>query len=160
MEMKRCKLCGIDQPPSCFYLNLGIPRAQCKKCYLAKKRAYGVAYQQRRRRADPVFRLAHQVSKQISKALGGKKNHRSRTILVGYSIDELRRHLERQFSNGMNWSNYGSRWHVDHIVPIGDFQIRSIEEKEKIAACWALSNLRPLDRRANQAKSNRRLFLL
>jgi len=28
----------------------------------------------------------------------------------------LKKHLEKKFSKGMSWNNYGE-WHVDHIIP-------------------------------------------
>jgi hypothetical protein len=37
--------------------------------------------------------------------------------LVGCSIEYLKSHLEKQFTEGMNWSNYG-KWHVDHKKPL------------------------------------------
>lgn len=95
-----------------------------------------------RYRRDPRHRICSCVSSHIRKCLKGGKRGRSWQSLVGYSIDELASHLERQFLAGMSWDNYGE-WHIDHIRPISSFKFSSTEDAD-FRACWALSNLRPL----------------
>ena len=63
-------------------------------------------------------------------------------MLLGYTADDLRSHLEAQFQIGMSWDNYGlygERWHVDHIRPVASFKL-----PEELAECFALENLQPL----------------
>lgn len=64
-------------------------------------------------------------------------------------------HLERQFSPGMSWANYG-RWHIDHDTPVARFNFDSAEHPE-FKACWALTNLKPLWARDNLSKGARGL---
>ena len=54
----------------------------------------------------------------------------------------------------MNWKNYGSYWHIDHIKPKTLFNYSSPEDKEFIK-CWSLSNLQPLEKITNIKKGNR-----
>ena len=78
--------------------------------------------------------------------------------LLGYTIDELIIHLQKQFVEGMDWDNYGD-WHIDHINPISSFDISSYECDEfKVA--WGLANLRPLWAKDNHAKHAKILFLI
>jgi 5-methylcytosine-specific restriction endonuclease McrA len=60
---------------------------------------------------------------------------------LGYTFDTLKQHLESQFRPGMSWDNYGSEWHIDHIVPL------SLHEHEDamtlIKHAWSLNNLMP-----------------
>ena len=79
--------------------------------------------------------------------------------LCGYTIDDLRQHLERQFVRGMSWENMGSGWHIDHIVPLSSFSFSSVTCPE-FRAAWALSNLRPLWATENMSKGARRTHLL
>lgn len=79
--------------------------------------------------------------------------------LLGYGIDDLRRHLERQFTGAMSWDNRGKLWEVDHIIPLASFKITSPTDSE-FAAAWALTNLRPLLKSENRSKGGRRLTLL
>jgi hypothetical protein len=78
--------------------------------------------------------------------------------ILGYGVEELKAHIERQFLKGMTWGNI-DRWHLDHIVPAASFNFSSYEDEE-FKACWALTNLRPLWSEENQRKSAKRLYLL
>jgi len=41
---------------------------------------------------------------------------------IGISPNGLRKYLEKKFSFGMTWENYGSLWVVNHIKPLSKFQ--------------------------------------
>lgn len=47
-----------------------------------------------------------------------------------YTFDDLKVHLENQFDDVMNWSNYGTYWELDHIKPITAFKFNSYEDEE------------------------------
>jgi len=127
----------------------------------ARRMATAAAYRRRMRKSNPQFRLRLSLSSRIATALrtrGTSKRHRNWESLVGYSLENLRAHIERQFSRGMSWENYGE-WHVDHIVPAASFRWQSPEDAD-FKACWALSNLRPLWADDNRRKKAKRLHLL
>lgn len=90
----------------------------------------------------PMERLNHNMSCTIQAVLNGAKKRRSWESLVNYTTKDLKKHLEKQFTDGMTWDNYG-RWHVDHIIPKSYFEFDTPEDKG-FQKCWALSNLRPL----------------
>jgi hypothetical protein len=60
--------------------------------------------------------------------------------LLGCSIENLKKHLEKQFTQGMSWKNYG-KWHVDHIKPCANFDLSKKTEQQK---CFNYNNLQPL----------------
>lgn len=72
---------------------------------------------------------------------------------VGYTLQNLVEHLEKQFDDKMNWDNYGSYWHIDHIKPKSLFKFTSTND-ENFKECWSLKNLRPLEANENRRKSN------
>jgi hypothetical protein len=109
-------------------------------------------------KADPKARLSSNISCHIYQTLKGTKAGRSWQPLVGYSVEDLRAHLERQFIKGMTWGSYGE-WHIDHIRPVASFRFSSPDDPE-FRACWALSNLRPLWARDNILKSDKLVSLL
>lgn len=78
--------------------------------------------------------------------------------ILGYTVEQLRRHIERQFTKGMTWANMG-QWHIDHITAIKHFKITGPDCPE-FRACWALSNLRPEWDLPNIQKGAQRLFLI
>jgi hypothetical protein len=73
--------------------------------------------------------------------------------MVGYSAEQLKKHLEEQFTDGMNWENYG-QWHIDHIKPISSFEFDSSEHKQ-FKVCWSLDNLQPMWGIENIKKGNK-----
>lgn len=111
-----------------------------------------------KRRTDPMFAVNSRMSRAIWNSLKGKKAGRSWESLVGYTVDDLMRHLERQFCKGMSWANR-HLWHIDHRVPLSSFSFVSSDDPE-FRAAWALSNLSPLWRGENLSKSDKRLFLV
>lgn len=105
---------------------------------------------------DPVFAAAKRARSLISEGLrraGVKKNSKTEQIL-GCSLPEFQRHIERQFQRGMSWDNKGD-WEVDHIIPIA-----SASSIEDVFALNHYTNLRPLWRKANRLKSASRVHLL
>lgn len=84
-------------------------------------------------------RLRDATRARIWAALKGKSNG-SLLGRLGYEVEDLARHLESGFLDGMTWENYGE-WHVDHIKPCSLFDQH---DPSQFAECWALSNLQPL----------------
>lgn len=106
--------------------------------------------------------IRHNVSGHIAfclKRVGSSKARRRFESLLGYGVDDLRRHIERQFRDGMTWDNHGSLWELDHIVPLASFTFASADDAE-FRAAWALSNLQPLFKKHNRSKGGRRITLL
>jgi len=112
----------------------------------------------RRRRTDPKLKLESNVSRAVNRALRGTKGRQPSFEILGFTVVDLTSHLERQFTAGMDWANYG-RWHVDHVIPLTSFVYESPSDPE-FRAAWALSNLRPLWATENISKGARRLLLL
>ena len=61
---------------------------------------------------------------------------------VGYTLLELKVHLEKQFVDGMFWDNYGE-WQIDHIKAISNFNFQNMKDPD-FKQYWALNNLQPL----------------
>ena len=117
------------------------------------------AWSAEKRKSDPMFRVRLNIGRAIRHRLFiGVKSGRHVFDLLGYSPDDLRAHLERQFVKGMTWENYGE-WHIDHVVPCVSFDIKAIGDSE-FMACWALGNLRPLWATENLRKKDSIIFLL
>ena len=102
-------------------------------------------YQRDRRKNNIIYRLNHNLSCSISHSL--RLNHLSKNKshwenIVGYTIQDLKEHLENSFLPDMSWDNYG-KWHIDHIIPKTFFQYKSTNDVE-FKYCWSLYNLQPL----------------
>lgn len=106
----------------------------------------------KRRFEDPYYRLSMNMYSLINACLSGQiKESLSLYQRCGYTTQQLRQHIESQFTSEMNWSNYGSYWEVDHIEPRIKFYYESYND-EQFKQCWALSNLRPLTVKENQSR--------
>lgn len=113
---------------------------------------------ERSRRDTPRGSLNNRMSCRVRGILRGSKSGASWQALVGYTVDQLRTHIERQFVRRMGWHNM-HLWHVDHIIPLSSFSF-SAPEDDGFKAAWALTNLRPMWAIDNIKKSNKRLVLL
>jgi hypothetical protein len=72
--------------------------------------------------------------------------------LLGYTTNDLKKHLESKFENGMNWIEFNAgNIHIDHIKPQSMFNLQNINE---VKECWSLKNLQPLWAEDNLIKSN------
>lgn len=103
--------------------------------------------------STPKGRLNQRMSIAINRSLrakGSSKNGRHWETLVGYKIIKLKQHLEKQFVDGMDWSNYG-KWHIDHKKPIVSFNYDSMGHPD-FKKCWDLKNLQPLWAKENSSK--------
>lgn len=120
-------------------------------------------YRERNRVENRPQRVRHNVSSRIAHSLraclAGRKAGRKWPEILGYDLPALIVHIERQFSQGMTWENWGVVWHIDHILPVSSFRIEAVGCPE-FRACWALSNLRPLLIGSNLSKGARRTLLL
>ena len=85
-----------------------------------------------------------------------KKNGRHWQDLVGWSVDQLMKHLELKFDPGMTWDNYGgdSGWQIDHVTPKSWFKISEAGDEE-FCKCWDLANLQPKWLKDNASKGAR-----
>lgn len=104
------------------------------------------------------YRLRCIISTAVHRSLKETTKTDSIKKLLGYTIQELKKHLESQFEDWMTWNNLGwtatkpkETWQIDHIIPANTFNIKKVKDKE-FKKCWALSNLRPLDSFINDAR--------
>lgn len=123
-----------------------------------QRRMLGEISLQRKQRMqnDVLFAVKQRIRGLIRESLK-RKGHRkqSQTVdILGCSIDLFKQHIERQFSNGMNWDNRGE-WEIDHITPMAT--AKTADEAIKLNH---FTNLRPLWREANRSKSAKVLFLI
>lgn len=110
-------------------------------------------WRKQERKRNPKFRLDENMRSLVWISLRGKKSGRTWRKLVGYTIENLMKHLEKQFDDKMTWENYGSYWWIDHIKPRSLFKYENVENPE-FKKCWALENLQPMEKIANIKKGN------
>lgn len=98
-------------------------------------------------------KLKHTIRTLINQKLKNRnlsKKGRASFDILGYSVKELKKHLEDQFKEGMSWNNHG-KWHIDHIKPDSSFNYSSVDDKA-FKQSWSLDNLQPLWAKDNLSK--------
>ena len=117
------------------------------------------SYKKIRRAKDVDFKLRNVLSRRIQVALKRQFSDKAeKTIkLLGCTIQEARTHLEKQFQKGMNWSNYGTEWHIDHRIPCSSFNLSNIDDQK---SCFNFTNLQPLWAKENMKKGNKIIYLI
>ncbi len=57
----------------------------------------------------------------------------------GLPINDYRRWIEIQFTEGISWENFGKSWQFDHIVPVTYFDY---SREQDLRLCWNFINIR------------------
>jgi hypothetical protein len=95
-------------------------------------------------------RLTQIMSNAVRDSLTGRKKSRTWQSLVGYTTEDLKRHIEKRFLPGMSWGNR-HLWEIDHIVPLAAFNFQTSDDID-FKRAWNLKNLRPLWKSVNRSK--------
>ncbi len=106
---------------------------------------YDNEWKKQRRRNNPEQKVLEAIKTRINRAVrdGFKGKNNSSIDELGCSIKEYFVYLENQFTNNMNWNNYGTFWEIDHIQPLSK------------GGSFHYTNTQPLTITENRAKGNR-----
>lgn len=118
-----------------------------------------------RYRTDEQFAIKERLRRQMRKAFkhasygdlmrsalcrGGTSPSLSK--VTGYSMQELREHLESHFTDGMTWDAFmRGEIHIDHRIPVRAF---NMAKQHEVRMCWSLANLLPRWAADNVRKSD------
>lgn len=125
------------------------------------------------RKNNPFEKLKHNVSNLIRITIqrqGSSKAGNSIIDHLGYSIEQLKNHLESLFEPWMTWNNWSKydpniwddnnsttwTWQLDHIIPQSDLPYNSMTD-DNFKRCWDLSNLRPYSAKLNSIDGANRI---
>ena len=116
-----------------------------------KLSAYQIEYVKQRLQTDALFKLKANLRTRTYAAFkkkGYSKNTKTHKML-GVDWETAKKHIERQFTKGMNWSNHGE-WHIDHIIPLA-----SANTEQRLKELCHYSNLQPMWASDNISKSDK-----
>ena len=168
-EHKICSSCNTELHFDMFNKQKGGRfglSGECKKCLKKRNlswresggREWENIWVKNKKQTDPQFKLKTLLRGRLLDALkrhtrGGKvnKNHSALTLL-GCSIEEYKIYLENKFTPKMNWSNHGSYWEIDHILPCDSFDLTIETEQYR---CFNYKNTQPLTISQNRSKGNK-----
>lgn len=120
-----------------------------KKTEQAKENARKYLLTRLQRKLSHYLRCRITSAIKAQRARGARPSQKAGSAVgdLGCTPLELIAHLERKFSPGMTWENYGE-WHIDHIRPLCDFDLS--DRLQFLEAChftnlqplWAVENMR------------------
>ena len=128
-------------------------RARAKLCPEMRRKqiACTIAWQKRQPK-DSNFVISTKFRAATIRALKRGKGVRKNTkteILLGTDFKTARAHMESLFTPGMTWKNHGlgwDKWHIDHIKPCKEFNLKIFTEQLE---CCYYKNLQPLWQKDN-----------
>ncbi len=103
-----------------------------------------------RRKTDKDFQLTEILRSKYHKMIKG--NDTSYIKIIGCGVETFKKWIEFQFEKDMNWENQGKYWHLDHILPINQFNFNN---KSEIQTCFNWTNIQPLRSYENREKSDK-----
>lgn len=101
---------------------------------------------------NPSFKMAHYMRKRMRTALNGTNKSESTKELLGCDIEFFQKWIEYQFIKEMTMQNYGSVWHLDHVVPCASFDLTNSFNQRK---CFHWTNYQPMLGDENIAKGDK-----
>ena len=177
----KCSKCGLTQSFDSFYpaKNLGGRSSWCKKCLSKHYSSNKDKYRERARR----WRAAHPIERRLKAKRDNEAKRKSlmwhieRKILrkmdryakhgisrlartatentLGYTFAQLRAYIESKFTEAMTWDLLmDGKIEIDHVIPRSSFYYESVHDQD-FKDCWALSNMQPLWKKDNRAKSDK-----
>jgi hypothetical protein len=162
-----CKKCGNKKALERYYKNREHNLLKQKEWHYSNRekrtkqlREYSYSHRDNRNtylakkmKQDGQFKIRKNIRDRMRSAMQGKSKSKNTMELLGCTIEELKSHLEKQFTHGMNWDNYGKKgWHIDHILPCASFDLTDPEQQRK---CFHYTNLQPLWATDNYKKKDK-----
>ena len=100
------------------------------------------AYRRYKLTTDMSYRIVKNLRGRLATALKRDYKKSKPTLdLLGCDVKFLKLYLENKFLPTMSWDNYGTVWHIDHIMPCAKFNLADPKEQKR---CFHYTNLQPL----------------
>lgn len=104
---------------------------------------------------DLEYRMIRNIRNRIYEILIDNTKFSKTFELLGCNRKQFKQYVESQFQEGMAWDNYGSKWHLDHFIPLSWFNLKNLKQ-QKLA--FHHSNFQPLWKKDNLKKRDINLF--
>jgi hypothetical protein len=128
-------------------------RSEYNKKWVDENRDEWNKKRRERRNNNYSAKLKDNIRRRINECLKGDiKSNKSKSLtILGCSIQYYKSWLSFNFTDEMNWNNYGSHWHIDHVKPIDSYNLLIEDE---VNQCFSWKNTIPLQKMVNLKKSS------
>jgi len=149
-DNQQCPYCDVIFNKSNFRHN----RQKCKDCERKDGRAFikTAIFKERlktRYETDPIFRFLRLQRTRICNALKSRKTNHTIEYL-GCTANEFYDWMYYQFDEKFTFENHGTVWHIDHVIPIAQFNLDNVDEQ---FLCLNWRNTMPLSVHENLSKN-------
>lgn len=143
----KCEKCQEEKALKCFAkLKKFYKKKICISCYPKFLTDQKTEWCKKEHNTNMNYRIKKSLAARLRQVLVKTD---STMNYIGCNIQYLREWFEYNFTNEMNWDNYGSYWSIDHIIPVCKFNLTLEDEKLK---CWNWSNMMPVTVKYNSSK--------
>ncbi len=144
-----CEKCNEKKPLKEFTkLKKFYKKKICLSCYPSFLTEQKTEWCRNQRNTNINYRIKKSLAARLRCVLTKKT---STMNYIGCNIQYFREWLEYNFTQDMNWDNYGTYWSIDHIIPVCKYDLTNEDEKLK---CWNWSNMMPVTINYNSSKKN------
>ena len=148
-SLVQCETCNLEKPLKEFAkLKKFYKKKICLTCYPDFLRKQKNEWCSNESKTNINYRLKKSLAAQLRNVI---LKTDSTMEYIGCNINYLREWFEYNFTEDMNWDNYGSYWSIDHIIPVSKFDLTNEYEKK---ICWNWTNLQPVCAKFNSSKKN------
>jgi hypothetical protein len=145
--LANCEKCNKEKPLKDFAkLKKYYKKKICLTCYPIFLREQKTELCRNESNTNINYRIKKSLASRLRNVL--TKNDTTMNY-IGCNIQYLREWFEYNFTEEMNWDNYGSYWSIDHIIPVCKFNLT--DENEKLR-CWNWTNMMPVPIKFNSSK--------
>jgi hypothetical protein len=142
-----CEKCNEEKPLKDFAkLKKYYKKKICLTCYPIFLREQKTEWCRNESNTNMNYRIKKSLASRLRNVL--TKNDTTMNY-IGCNIQYLREWFEYNFTEEMNWDNYGSYWSIDHVIPVCKFDLTNENEKLK---CWNWTNMMPVPIKFNSSK--------
>ena len=131
LNNKQCKYCNEIKDKDRFRHN----RLKCKDC----------------ERDEPIEKFKRNIRTRIYNCLRYKNKTKHSTEYLGCSSENYFKWIFN-YNDNCNLKNYGSIWHIDHVIPISKFDL---ENEDQVLLAFNWRNTMPLSCEENLTKNNK-----
>jgi len=144
-----CEKCNEKKPLKDFAkLKKFYKKKICLTCYPSFLTEQKTEWCRNQRNTNINYRIKKSLAARLRCVL---TKNTSTMNYIGCNIQYFREWLEYNFTEDMNWDNYGTYWSIDHIIPVCKYDLTNEDEKLK---CWNWSNMMPVTINYNSSKKN------
>lgn len=166
IKEKTCTNCNLTKDVSNFTFRKtrNIYESVCKTCNMERERERRKLNKdkinaRRREIKKPLTleqRIKHNLRKRVNRYIEQRDGKNLYLKLLGCNKQFLIKWFEYNFKLDehldINWDNYGTHWHIDHVTPCASFDMNNEEQQKE---CFHWTNLSPVLKSYNLSKGDK-----